>query len=160
MRECEIRRLMPGEPVDADRINELLRQIDPARKPASAQDVAETVDNANNLVTVALDNGVIVGMFICLVQPCMGRWIASLHDFVVDEKYRNDGIGEKLIREQMRLFRAVCNEHSRSIQPYATANPKRAASNALMRKVGMTQVARAEGPHGTNLYKIVVHPDG
>lgn len=99
-----------------------------------------------------------VGMATIFFQRNIARYIAEVHDVVVDECYRGKGIGDALVRHTLACAHAFAQEHGEKIKLYLTSRPSRVAANALYRNLGFVLVARADGDWGTNLYKIMIRP--
>lgn len=80
-------------------IDRLLKLQSPGERSLSEYDLREALMNPHFYVFVARDDegsGEIVGMSTIFLQRNLARWIAEIHDVVVDEEYRGQGIGEAL----------------------------------------------------------------
>jgi ribosomal protein S18 acetylase RimI-like enzyme len=94
-------------------------------------------------------------------QRCVSRWVAQIHDVVVDEAYRGKGLGGRLVRELLRQAMSFSDINGEEqVEVSLTSRPSRVAANALYQKLGFVLVSAATGEHGTNLYKIIAEPTG
>lgn len=161
----EIRRIRFVDDECISGLNRLIPQQSPTstHESITEEELRLCLQNPNFFILVALDTektGPVryVGTATIFFQRNIVRWIAEIHDVVVDEASRGRGIGEQLTNELLlcaRVFAARCGQ---SIKLYLTSRPSRVAANALYQKLGFTLVAKAEGEWGTNLYKLVIRP--
>ena len=93
-------------------------------------------------------------------QRNLARWIAEIHDVVVDKEQRRRGIGELLTKRLMDTALEFSKERNIKIKLYLTSRPSRIAANTLYKKLGFVLVSKSFGGWGTNLYKIIVEPTG
>ena len=91
-------------------------------------------------------------------QKNLGRWIAEIHDVVVDKEYRGRGLGEKITLVLIEDARRFAKVKKAQIKLYLTSRPSRVVANKLYEKLGFELVAEACGEHGTNLYKMTIAP--
>lgn len=129
----------------------------------SNYDLQQALGNPNFRLYIALDDTrpaheQIVGMASIFFQRNLTRWIAEVHDVVVDECYRGQGIGRMLMERLIAESQLFARDHAEKIKLYLTSRPSRLAANALYQKLGFTLVAQATGEWGTNLYKMMIIP--
>ncbi len=159
-----IHRLLPYQPIHLPSLNRLLNQQSPGKSVADMtdQELAFSTSSAHFHAYVALDSEsrVCLGLATMFFQCNIVRWIAELHDVVVDETQRGKGIGEQLVRHTLSVALEFSRTNDIKIKLYLTSRPSRVAANALYKKLGFTLVSQADGAWGTNLYKIIVEPEG
>ncbi|QQG44959.1 MAG: GNAT family N-acetyltransferase [Candidatus Sungiibacteriota bacterium] len=170
----EIKRIGPA---DARRalatINRLLPQLSPSGKavPLTIEELNECLGNQNFYLFVARETSgggeqLLLGMGSIFFQRNLGRWIAEIHDIVVDKDHRGQGIGEIIVRHLIENARGFAREHRLPVKLYydhlflgLTSRPSRVEANKLYLKLGFVQVAEAKGEWGTNLYKMMIRPE-
>lgn len=122
---------------DLDNMKELVNQLDPS-----------AVVNEQSLYKAILDghvskiekNGEIMGMGWIFPRQTLLRKQAVVEDMIVNEKYRGQGLGEKILLD---LIDWAKKQGIEVIE--LTTNPKRVAANSLYQKVGFVL-------HPTNHY--------
>ncbi|MFZ3032178.1 MAG: GNAT family N-acetyltransferase, partial [Candidatus Moraniibacteriota bacterium] len=74
-----------------------------------------------------------------------------VHDVVVNNKFREHGIGRALMKEAIASAKQAGAKYIE-----LTSNPGRKAANKLYRSIGFVCIARANsgGGQGTNLYRL------
>lgn len=156
----DIKRITETDFSEAD-VNHLLAQQSPGVRHIDAKDLQEALSNPHFYFLAALnDNCAYMGMATIFFQRNLARWIAEIHDVVVDEQYRGMGIGKDLTIATMNTALLFAIERNVSLKLFLTSRPSRVVANNLYRKLGFVLVAKATGPWGTNLYKIIVEPSG
>jgi ribosomal protein S18 acetylase RimI-like enzyme len=119
----------------------LLPQLSSSASPLTRAQLEEIVDSQAVTLFVARVNGEIAGslsLVVFRIPDGVRAWVESV---VVDERFRGNGIGEKLSRravEQAELLGA------KSID--LTSRPSREAANRLYKKIGFEQ-------RETNVYR-------
>ena len=148
-----------------DGINRRLLQLSPSGKavPLTLEGLEECLGNKNFYLFVAGDDSGndaqrLLGMGSIFFQKNLGRWIAEIHDIVVDGKERGRGLGEQIVTELIREANVFATAKKVPIKLYLTSRPTRAAANKLYLKLGFKLVAEASGEWGTNLYKMMLAP--
>ncbi|MEK7567144.1 MAG: GNAT family N-acetyltransferase [Patescibacteria group bacterium] len=160
----EIRREAPRiDDFFLEEINHLLPQLNPSAKtePMTARTLKLCFSNPNFLLFIADDWAVkrIAGIGSIFFQRNIGREIAEIHDVVVDQSYRGQGTGEKIVRALVEDAKTFCKDMGiPKLKLYLTSRPERTGANKLYQKLGFVLVAKAEGEWGTNLYKIIIAP--
>ena len=97
----------------------------------STAELEELVNDKNIALVVVQDDGSVVGMGTLYIIPKIGKRNAYIEDVIVDEKYRGQGLGEKLVRELV----AIAKEKGvRSIT--LTSRLQRVAAHKLYEKLG------------------------
>lgn len=146
-------------------INWLLPQLSPSGKAAilTLDGLRECLQNKNFCLFVAEDMlkghmQSLLGMGSIFFQKNLGRWIAEIHDIVVDNGKRRMGLGEKIVNRLIEEADNFTHLRNKPIKLYLTSRPGRVAANKLYIKLGFVQVAKAKGEWGTNLYKMVIRP--
>lgn len=160
-----IKRLTSGVADSIDGINHLLPQLHPSEEgeKISESDLAECLVNRNFHLFVAIDDSKkyprkFAAMASIFFQRNLGRWIAEIHDVVVDLEYRGQGLGEKITLVLIEDAKRFAREKNAKIKLYLTSRPSREAANKLYQKLGFVLVAEACGEWGTNLYKMTIAP--
>lgn len=102
-------------------------------EPEYAQLEAQVAD-PNIVTVVALDNGRIVGMALLFIHSRVGERSGHVEDVVVDEAYRGQGIGTKLMRKIIDLGKETGLRHIE-----LTARPEREAANHIYEKLGFVK---------------------
>ena len=102
------------------------------KKPkTSAQEIRVIVNNKNATMIVVQDKGHIVGVGTLYVMQKVGKRQAHVEDVVVDETYRGQGLGKKVM---YALIAAAKKQKVNSLN--LTSRPERKAANALYQKLG------------------------
>ncbi len=146
-----------------DRLTYLLRQQSPGDRALTDDDIREALSNPNFYLFVAVDDlgsfpHNYLGMGSIFFQRNLARWIAEIHDVVVDEPQRGRHIGETLTKKLIDTAQSFATNRDQKIKLFLTSRPSRTAANALYRKLGFVLVAQADGAWGTNLYKMNIMP--
>lgn len=145
-------------------INRLLLQLTPSKNTSiTKSELKEVLRNPNFYLLIAEDLSQkypenFVGMGSIFFQRNLGRWIAEIHDIVVDENYRKRGVGTKIVIELINIAKTFARQKKSKIKLYLTSRPSRAEANKLYLRVGFVMVAQAAGEWGTNLYKMMIFP--
>jgi ribosomal protein S18 acetylase RimI-like enzyme len=125
----------------AEAMERLLPQLSSRRSPPNMIELAELVAAQGTSLFVARDEGgAVVGMLTLVlyrVPTGMRGWI---HDVVVDESARGQGVGEALAQKALRLA-----EDAGAISVELTTRTEREAANRLYQRLGFT-------PRATNVY--------
>lgn len=142
--EIKIEQLKTFSPGITQAINNLLIQLNPDLRMLTDENLKKIIAEPSNFLFVARDSGdnKIVGMAMITIINTLARKKAMLEELVVDEKFRGNGIGEKLINVAVNNARGVgatCIEF--------TSNPKRIRANELYQKLGFKK-------RDTNVYRI------
>lgn len=160
-----IKRLLVGVLDSIDGINRLLPQLHPSGEGEriGPEDLALCLMDKNQHIFVAFDDSKkypenFAAMGSIFFKRNLGRWIAEIHDVVVDGEYRGQGLGEKITVTLIEDARKFAKEKGVKIKLYLTSRPSRTAANNLYQKLGFVLVAKAEGEWGTNLYKMPIAP--
>jgi ribosomal protein S18 acetylase RimI-like enzyme len=113
----------------------LLPQLSAHRRPPDLIELAELTAAPGTSLFVARDgNDAAVGMLTLVlyrVPTGMRGWI---HDVVVDESARGQGVGEALTQEALRLA-----EHVGAVSVELTTRSEREAANRLYQRLGFTR---------------------
>lgn len=155
-------RLLRRDEACIDAANRLLPQLSPG-KEITELEFREALENPNFFILVAEDDTKtypekFVGMATIFFQRNLTRWIAEIHDVVVDRDCRGLGIRQQLTEKLLAEARSFAQAKQTKIKLYLTSRPSREAANQLYRNMGFTLVARTEGVWGTNLYKMIITP--
>lgn len=152
--------------VDLQGINKLLTQQSPGavNREITAEELVECLSNPLFYLFVVEDDQQnsknYLGMASIFFQRNLARWIAEIHDVVVDSSHRGQGLGKLLTNELMNCALEFAINRKTKIKLYLTSRPSRLEANALYSKLGFVLVAKANGDWGTNLYKLIVEPSG
>lgn len=167
VKTVRIERLLPDMKLSCGRINELLAQQTPAKtqRIINKKELQEVLSDPLFYMFVAVDSNETesenyLGMATIFFRKNLARWIAEIHDVVVDEQSRGRGIGKLIINNILETARGFCKERNIKLILYLTCRPSRTAANSLYARLGFVLVAKAHGEWGTNLYKIIVDPQG
>jgi ribosomal protein S18 acetylase RimI-like enzyme len=149
--------------INIEAINALIAQQSPGdTRLINIDDIKEALSNPNFYLFVAVKDlpqgQKIVGMATIFFQRNIARYISEIHDVVVDENCRGQGLGEQLVRTLIAAAHTFASERNTKIKLFLTSRPSRVAANKLYLKLGFTLVAEATGSWGTNLYKLMVIP--
>lgn len=126
---------------DLNRLMAQLRPGQPVRR-GSLSELAEIIGNKHTAVVVAKEGSRIIGAATLFIIQKVGRRTGHVEDVVVDQGYRGQGVGEKVMRKLIAVARAK-KLHSIAL----TSRPERVAGNKLYQKLGF---ARKE----TNVYRL------
>ncbi len=157
---------MHDSALNISELRELLQQQSPQGDglAISESDVREALANPNFYLFCAVEvvDGLekLVGMASIFFQKNLARWIAEIHDVVVDTAYRGGGIGEMLTRKAMGTAHAFCAARGIELTLSLTSRPSRVVANRLYERLGFVLSARANGKLGTNLYELRVNQKG
>jgi ribosomal protein S18 acetylase RimI-like enzyme len=114
-------------------INLLLPQVrsDPSQHKGSLSDLQNIVENDWTSMIVAKDAERIIGMATVHIVNNMGKRIAHIDDVVVDDAYRWQGLGKKIIDEVINVAKAKDVSQLR-----LTSRSARIAANKLYQLMG------------------------
>lgn len=141
----EIARLTSITDASVQELNVLMKQLraNPT-SDASAQEIRKLVDDDNIEIVAVKDGDRIIGVASLYVMPKIGKCTGQVEDVVVSEAYRGQGLGEKLMRELMRIAK------ERGVESlHLTSRPARVAGNKLYQKLGFEQKE-------TNVYRLAL----
>ncbi|HEV2593451.1 MAG TPA: GNAT family N-acetyltransferase [Gaiellaceae bacterium] len=114
----------------------LLPQVSTTAPAPTRDSVADLLARNDHYVLVARDDdGRIVGSLTLIVYRTMGRVQGTIHDVVVDETSRGQGIGEALTVDAQRLAVGAGAESVR-----LTSRSHRAAAHRLYERLGFEPV--------------------
>lgn len=125
-------------------IQRLAAMIGSNYKKLHEEDLKEIISSSNMTLLVAKDNDRIVGMVTLLVYRIPYVRKAYIDDLVVDEAYRGQGLGTKLMQEAL-LFA----QKKRAAYIDFTSRARRIESNRLYEKLGFTK-------RSTNVYRKII----
>ncbi len=126
-------------------INQLLRQLVhdvSTYEPVSLERFNNIIINPQTLVVVARDGARIVGVGILFSVNKFRGIYGYIEDMIVDETYRGQGLGQKILEELINLARA---EDIRTIE--LSTRPSRVPANNLYKKLGFEHKE-------TNVYRL------
>jgi len=131
-----IERLTKSSEEALEDINRLLPQLrsNPEEHKASLSELQAITGDKNVAFIVARDADKIVGMATLYVITKFSKRNGHVEDVVVDDAYRGQGLGEKLMRAIIEVARVngVKTLH-------LTSRPERVAGNKLYQKLGFEQ---------------------
>ncbi len=128
-----------------DDINALLRQLvhDPSTYvPVSERDFSAIVENSQSIIVAAKDEERIVGVGILFVIKKFRGIYGYIEDMIVDESYRGQGIGGKILDHLVKAARVA---GVKTIE--LSTRPSRVPANNLYIKAGFE-------PKETNVYRM------
>ena len=123
--------------VDAELIaamNRLIPQLSNSNPPPDRSALEEIVASDSSILIAAFIDGVIVGSLTLITFSIPTGKRAWIEDVVVDENYRNTGIGEALNQEAINIARRL---GAKTVD--LTSRPSREAANRLYSRVGLVQ---------------------
>ena len=129
----EIHILKVAKAIAVEDINRLLEQLrtDGDESRGTISELQEIVKDKNISVVTLQDKGHIVGIGTLYVMTKFGKKTSHIEDVVVDNAYRGQGLGEKLVRA---LIEEARRRELTSVS--LTSRPSRIAANKLYLKVG------------------------
>ena len=144
-----------------DSVNKLLPQQSPSKKDKilTKDELEKCLKNKNFYLLIAFKKGIPVGVGTVFFQKNLRRWIAEIHDVVVDCDYRKQGIGTEIVKKLVTTAKDFAEKNKAKIKLYLTSRPARKEANNLYKKLGFVQVAKAQGSWGTNLYKLIINEE-
>jgi ribosomal protein S18 acetylase RimI-like enzyme len=131
--------------VNIERVNEatnelvdafarLVPQLSPDRTAPSRSDLANVLAAPGTVVLVARDGGTITGTLTLLLYRIPTGVRGWIHDVVVDDSAREQGVGEALTREALAIARDAGVENV-----HLTSRRHREAAHRLYQRIGFTQ---------------------
>ncbi len=136
------------EAEDVANINFLLEQLSQSSGAKSREDILKVVSFPQTHLIVARDmkdmgnnTGRIAGMATLVEVHTLKSFFGYVHDVVVDEKYRGQGIGQQLNEYLEQIARELNMEYLE-----LTSRPARIAAHHLYEKLGYTK-------RETNVYR-------
>lgn len=122
-------------------IKRLLLQLTGEKSPLTRSQLKRILSNPNLLCVVIFDGSRIIGTASVYIHHQFEKTMGHVEEVVVDETYRGQGLGKKLMGELMRLAK------KKGIKELdLTSRPVRVAANALYQKLGFVQ-------RETNVYR-------
>jgi ribosomal protein S18 acetylase RimI-like enzyme len=112
-------------------MNMLVLQLSSRGYQMDIAQLNSVIKDKNNIVTVVLDDGHIVGMITLVIIHQVTGNKGYLEDLVIDEKYRGKGLGEKLVTEAISIAR---KSNIESVE--LKSETHRIAANKLYQKLG------------------------
>lgn len=111
----------------------LFAQLSPKSAPLESKQVELSLQSPNVIVLGAFEDGKLVGTATLVLTPLLNKTIGFIENVVVDEVYRGQGFGVRLMRTILELAQqrglAACN---------LTSSPDRIKANALYKELGFT----------------------
>ena len=140
-----VERVTQADEALVEALRRLLPQLSPEAPLPGLEELAEVVATPATALLVARDDGgAIVGSLALLLERHTTGLDAVVHDVVVDEAARGQGVGEALTREAVRLAREA---GARRVD--LTSRPHRAAAHRLYERIGFHR-------HETNVYRLLL----
>ena len=133
--------------VDDDLIaamNLLIPQLSNSNPPPDRSALEEIVASDSSVLISAYIDGAIVGSLTLIIFTIPTGKRAWIEDVVVDENYRNTGIGEALNQEAINIARRL---GAKTVD--LTSRPSREAANRLYSRLGFVQ-------RNTNIYRFEI----
>jgi ribosomal protein S18 acetylase RimI-like enzyme len=129
-----VERVSEADEALAEAVARLVPQLSPKRRPAALSELAELVSSPGASLIVARDGDAVLGMLTLIVYRVPTGIRAWIHDVIVDEAARGQGVGEALTAEALRLAK-----ESGAISVELTTRQEREAANRLYRRLGFEQ---------------------
>lgn len=140
-------------------LNALMGQLSTTHRDVGIGEMGEVLQHKDIIVLIAEEQQVIVGSAtVYFLWKPDGKLLAEIHDVVVDEGSRGHGIGTHLMEEAVRCVKERVRKINRPIKILFTSRPKNIVANLMYQKMGFELAAKAEGEHGTNLYRLTMAP--
>lgn len=109
----------------------LFAQLSPKSAPLENKQVELSLQSPNVIVLGAFEDGKLVGTATLVLAPLLNKTIGFIESVVVDEVYRGQGFGVRLMRTILEVAEqrglSACN---------LTSSPDRIKANALYKKLG------------------------
>ena len=137
-------RLQAVEPSTVARINSLLRQLSSQSPRASRGTLIAVLRNKEANVLLVLDGKKVIGMGTIIFIRTITGVHARIETVVIDQNYRSQGIGSKLV---MRLIRIARQQRAKYIE--LTSHASRIAANRMYQKIGFQR-------RETNVYRLLL----
>ncbi len=137
---AEIVRLEKANADVLEQVNKLLRQLSDRVPDCTLELLKNIIENPMTELWAVKENDTIVGMGELAVVLKPEGVIAQIEDVVIDEEYRNKGLGEQISQKLIERARV---RGARVIQ--LSSRSTRTAANALYQKLGFVH-------HETNSY--------
>ena len=134
MEKIIIKQLKKSSPDICNAIRSLTTQLDEDYKPLSDDDIKGMINSEGCFIFAAHSQNKIIGMATLIVYRIPYIKKAILEDVVVDEKFRGQGIGTKLIKTAIAKAK---KEGAFTIG--LTSRPNRESANHLYKKLGFKQ---------------------
>jgi ribosomal protein S18 acetylase RimI-like enzyme len=114
-------------------INKLLLQLrrDPTEPAGTEQDLNAIITDKNVLFIVVRDEDKIIGMATAYLAQKFGKKTGFVEDVVVDESYRGQGLGVKVMEVLIQEAK-----NAGATQLYLTSGPDRVAAQKLYLRLG------------------------
>jgi len=158
-----IRPLVSTAHCPTDDINRLLSELSSSssQKPATESELLGLIGNPHFHFFLATEQKLgaerCAGMATIFFQRVASRWVAEIHDVVVDKQFRRRGVGELLLDRLLAEAERYANNFKEKIKVDLTSKPDRIAANKMYKKAGFTLIATAT-KGGTNLYRKIMTP--
>lgn len=136
-----IERIRRATAKDCARIAMLMSQLSAGAR-MTQKSCTEVIEDANNHLFAAREDGRIVGIGMLVVMRLLTGKRGRIEDVVVDEVFRGQGIGEQLAKA---LIAAAKDAGLSAVD--LSSRPERVAANNLYRKLGFKQ-------RETNVYRL------
>ena len=125
-------------------MNRLIPQLSNSNPPPDRSALEEIVASDSSILIAAFIDGAIVGSLTLITFSIPTGKRAWIEDVVVDENYRNAGIGEALNQEAINIARRL---GAKTVD--LTSRPSREAANRLYSRLGFVQ-------RKTNIYRFEI----
>ncbi len=127
---------------EINQINHLLKQLDPSCSKKTLTDFKKIINQKNiHFITARNNQSKIVGMIILVNFHTVSGNHFRIEDFIVDEKERNRGLGQRLLKKAIILAKRLKATHID-----LTSRPERKTANYLYQKFGFLK-------RKTNVYR-------
>jgi len=127
-------------------INQLIATLreDKGKTAGTLPQLRSIVSDKNTAVVVAIDGKRIIGIATLYIVRKFGTITGDIEDVIINEAYRGQGLGEKIMKKLIAVVRA---KKMNSVR--LTSRPSRIAANKLYQKLGFKK-------RETNAYKLVL----
>ncbi len=121
------------KPEGWDELSRLASILHEDTRHISEKELGVLVKDKNIAIVVARADGEIIGMGTLYMIPKVGKLNAYMEDVIVDEAYRGQGLGEKIVRELVGIAK---NQGVKGIS--LTSRTHRVAAHKLYTKLGFS----------------------
>ncbi|PIR88051.1 MAG: GNAT family N-acetyltransferase [Candidatus Harrisonbacteria bacterium CG10_big_fil_rev_8_21_14_0_10_45_28] len=131
MEITQVKSLVPGE---LDQVNVLYSQLSSTGLHATSEKANNAFNDPGFNLVIAKESNQIVGMGSLVAITFLSSKHANIEDVVVDQRYRGQGLGRRIMERLIELAKEQGIE-----EIHLTSKPAREAANALYQKLGFTR---------------------
>jgi ribosomal protein S18 acetylase RimI-like enzyme len=144
MEEFNIDKLTENTPEILLSINELLHQLNPDLRDLTETELENILVSSSTNLYVLKKGQTIIGMITLVIYRTPSGARGYIEDVVVEEKYRGQGLGKKLLLHAITVSKELELEYVG-----LTSRPERAAANKMYQSLGFKK-------RDTNVYRYIL----